>query len=49
MEEQKVLILETKDQAIEAGVPAEEFDENVHLFHETTEIHEPVVVTNAGE
>lgn len=42
-------ILETQEQAIQAGVPAEVFDADVHLFHEVVEVHDSVETHNAGE
>lgn len=44
----KVLLLETKEDALAAGIPEDVFDADVHLFNQTTVMHPPTIVANAG-
>lgn len=45
----EIILLETEEQALAAGITPDEFDSDVHLFHEEIEIHPPVEQQNAGE
>jgi hypothetical protein len=43
-----LILLKTKTQAVAAGVPADDFDPEVHLYRVVTEAHPLLVGVNGG-